>query len=255
MRYLVLLGLAGCYSPTFKAGAPCESDRDCPSVQRCIANTCGGTQDMIHDAAPRIDSNLPDDGAPMPDAMVDAIVIVNHQIGDEGDEVRDAEIWGDSAAINTNYGAGDHMSVDADASSLLVFDLTSIATNKQVVAAQLKLRVTDAADEAGGTITIHRMREEWAELEATFVSRVTGTAWMANGAAPPSCDATPVASFAPAAVDTTYTVDLPTALVQDWITTPAENDGLVIRRGTSTEHVHLGTREGGARPVLSVDVY
>jgi hypothetical protein len=256
VRYWVLVGLVGCYSPTFKTGAPCESDRDCPSVQRCIANACGGTQDTIHDAAPRLDSDPPGDDAPISvDAMADALVTVNYQIGVGGNGVVDTEIWGDSTTLNTNFGDGGHMSVDADASGLARFNLSSIASDKQVLAAQLKIRVTDAADELGGTVTIHRMREQWVELEATFLSRVTGQAWMANGAAPPSCDATPVASFMPAAVDTTYTIDLPADLVEDWIAAPTENFGIILRRGTSTEHVHLGTRDGGAAPILSIDVY
>ena len=43
------LVLAGCYSPSPGAGAPCTTDTQCPGTQRCVANTCGGSP---HDGSP-----------------------------------------------------------------------------------------------------------------------------------------------------------------------------------------------------------
>ena len=147
------------------------------------------------------------------------------------------------------------MSVDLTESSLLWFDLTSIATTKTVESAKLVITVADAADEGGGTVLIHRLREAWIEAEATWTVRATNQAWAVAGARPPSSDATPVAMFSPAAINTAYDVVLPAALVQAWISDPANNFGVVFIRGTSLEHVHLRTRETATPARLVVDVY
>src|SRR6186713_1149225 len=41
--------LVGCYAPELKTGSPCSTDSQCPSSQRCVAGTCGGS-DVLADA-------------------------------------------------------------------------------------------------------------------------------------------------------------------------------------------------------------
>ncbi len=238
--------VAGCYNPTIRAGAPCTTDGDCPSTLMCVSSVCGG-EAILADAS--------FDDVPLVDARngVDTLVLTQHLIGDTINELRDAEIWGTNA--NVNYGDGDHMSIDGDASSLLRFDLTAIPAGATVLSATLSLKVSDAADEAGGTATVHRLREAWIEAEASWLSRATMQGWSVSGARSPSSDATSLVTFSPAALNTTYTLSLPVAVVQEWIDDPAINYGIIVMRGTSLEHVHLGTRESGAWSLLTLDVY
>ena len=243
MGRFLLLALAGCYNPTVGAGAPCTTSNECPGDLQCVGRVCGGTVDAF--VPP-----MPDGSA---DAALDGATVQQVVLGDNIAELRDAEIWNDFPT--TNYGSGDHFSVDLNESGLLWFDLTAIGTNKTVLSAKLVITVADAADEGGGTVLIHRLREAWIESEATWSVRATNQAWSVNGARPPSSDAAPVAMFSPAAVTTAYDVTLPTSLVQAWVADPATNYGLVFVRGTSLEHVHIRTRETATPAKLIVDVY
>ncbi|HEY5925339.1 MAG TPA: DNRLRE domain-containing protein [Kofleriaceae bacterium] len=238
--------LAGCYSPAVGTGAPCTTSNDCPSDQLCVGGVCGGSIDapVMHDDADVAD--VAADGA-APDAAHQVVVL-----GDDAAEVRDVEIWIDFPT--TNYAGENHFSIDLNESSLLWFDLTSIATNRTVVSATLTIKVADAADEAGGTATLHRMREAWVEAEATWTIRATNQAWSVAGARSPASDVAPLVTFSPAAEETTYNLVLPPALVQAWIADPAVNFGLLFQRGTSLQHVHIHSRETQSGPRLRVEL-
>gem|GEM_PF-3221982 len=70
MRYLLLLGLAGCFSPQPVPGAPCAADGSCPTGLVCgTGDRCvlPGTDDAAHDDA-SIDPDAPSD------ALVDASI-------------------------------------------------------------------------------------------------------------------------------------------------------------------------------------
>src|ERR1041384_4788662 len=41
---LGLPALAGCYNPNPPQGAPCASDNECPSSQKCVGGFCGGSE-------------------------------------------------------------------------------------------------------------------------------------------------------------------------------------------------------------------
>lgn len=228
-RWLYLIVMMGCYDPSIATGVPCNNADECPRGQPCVGNVCGGTADAA--------------GDPPTERIV---------IGDDEAELRDVEIWGVNP--NTNYGDSDHFSIDDAESGLLWFDVTSISSTKTVVAATLTVVIADEADEAGGTATIHRVRREWAEGEATWILCTATQGWPASGARPPGSDATPVATFSPAAIDTAYDIELPASLVQEWIASPDVNFGLVFVRGSSNQHVHVRTRESGVWSRLTLDV-
>ncbi len=248
MRLLGIALLAGCYNPTIAPGAPCTSSSECPGDQLCVGGTCGGTIEPI-------DAAIATDTAPQPDAFVPPPDAIPQQLvfGDNAGEVRDTEIWMTNAT--TNYGTANHFSIDLNESGLVWFDLTSVPAGKTVAVATLTVKVADQADEAGGTATIHRLREAWVETEATWTIRATNQAWSIAGARPPASDLAPVATFMPKAVQTVYDIALPPALVQSWVDDAAINFGVVFVRGTSTEHVHIHSREGGATPTLTLTVY
>jgi hypothetical protein len=242
MRWAVLCTLAGCYNPKPAPGAPCESSNECPSFQPCVANVCGGTEaaaDAGHDA-PR-------------DAPSDAPNVVEVVIGTDKEELRDTEIWG--ANPGTNYGGVNQFGIDDSESGLLWFDLTQVPTNKTVVSATLAVTTSNDADKGGGTVTIHRLREAWVENEATWVARASTQSWSASGARPPASDEAVLASFSPDAVETAYAIALPPALVQDWVSDPLTNFGIVFVRGTSTQHVHIHTRESTTWSRLVLEIY
>lgn len=245
----------GCYHPTIPSGAPCETSDDCPTSQACVASVCGGTEVTVDgpaggDASP----DAADDAAV--DAPVDAPIdaaILQVVIGDDPDELRDTTLQG--AVPNQGFGAQGHMSVDDSEPSLVWFDLTAIPTTRTVVSATLSVPVADQASEAGGLVQLHRLRERWVEMEATWLSRTATLTWSTSGARAPAIDPTPVASFSPAAVATRYDVVLPPALVQAWIADPAANFGILFNEGTAPEHVHLGTRESASWCRLTLELY
>jgi hypothetical protein len=239
--------LAGCYSPKVAPGSPCATSDDCPSALKCVANVCGGTE-PADDADVDTPSDPPPDASPHDSPVTSMLVF-----GDDADELRDTEIW--AANATTNYGTGEHVSIDADESGLFWFDLTAIPSTKTVVSAKLTVTVSDEASESGGTATIHRLREAWVETEATWLLRANAQGWSVNGARSPSSDTASLASFTPAAKETSYEIVLPVALVQDWIADPATNFGLLIQQGTATEHVHLHGRESASWSSLQVEVY
>lgn len=223
-----MLLVAACYHPTIPSGAPCETSRDCPGDLECVDRVCGGT--------------------PV-DAAIDMPVVKTLVLGDS--QLRDAEIWIDYPDMN--YGMQAHVSNDVNESGLFWFDLTSIS--QKVLKATFTIRTdADFAATSGGTVDVHRLREGWVESEATWMLRSATQAWSVAGAQPPARDAAPVASFMPNQVSTEFAVELPIDLVQVWIDDPATNFGIVLVRGTATEHVHFMSRETGYGATLALDV-
>ena len=47
---LVTLLVSGCFAPSPPTGAPCDTDEQCPSSQRCVAGSCGGSMASVVDA-------------------------------------------------------------------------------------------------------------------------------------------------------------------------------------------------------------
>jgi lectin-like protein len=69
-----VLLVAACYVPVPPEGAPCQTDQECPTPQRCVANACSTharTIDaaVVVDTAPAIDTAVVPTDAP-PDAML-----------------------------------------------------------------------------------------------------------------------------------------------------------------------------------------
>lgn len=246
VRATLLWFLAGCYQPKFGTGAPCETSGDCPADQACVGLVCGGS--LGEDAGPLPTDASPGDAAA--DGPIDAPPPAMVVIGANASQMLDTEIWGDNPG--TNYGAQNHMSIDETESSLVWFEATVIPAQATVMSATLRVRTSDEAASDGGTVTVHRLREAWAETEATWLARASGQPWSLSGARPPARDLAAVASFSPDAVDTTFTVALPASLVQDWVARPAMNFGVILIRGTTSQHVHFRTKESGAWSTLTV---
>lgn len=97
MRYLLLLGLAGCFDPHPVQHAPCSAVGDlCPAGQMCIAGFCDGPPDLT-DAGTRDSADGPTltpddrDGDGVPNASDNCPDKANPDQGDEdGDRLGDA---------------------------------------------------------------------------------------------------------------------------------------------------------------------
>ena len=98
------------------------------------------------------------------------------------------------------------------------------------------------------------MRQDWDEGQATWNERLANQPWANDGALPPSRDTTPVADLRPQQVFTAYETALPPQLVQDWLAQPQTNFGIAIVRSTSSQHVHLRSRESGAWSTLTLEL-
>src|SRR5690606_21382209 len=157
-------------------------------------------------------------------------------LGDDIAEIRDAFLW--AANPNINYSSENHMAVDVGEAGVLWFDLTKIPTTSTVVAATLHLHVWDEADETGGLVGAYRIREAWTGKGAAWLVRMSGIGWTPSRAWPPSSDSAPVATFAPAAVNTAYDIALPPSPVQEWIAVPEESYGLLLYRVSTVGHVY-----------------
>jgi len=198
------------------------------------------------------------DGVELPDASIARDVAVDTSqpvetiVIDQPENIADAEINADLPT--TNFGDQDHDSVDEFETTLIQFDLSSIPAGATILSATMTKTTTDEASEDGGTVRIHRMREAWTEAGVTWLTRNGTDGWLVSGARPPSRDVLSIASFRPEELAREYQILLPNNLVQDWITQPSTNHGVALVRGSSTQHVHLGTKEGVGRSTLTLEL-
>lgn len=131
------------------------------------------------------------------------------------------------AKPDVNNGSDDHDAIDASpvASTLMRFDLSAIPPGAIVTAASLDVVVNDPIE--SGTFRLLPLTEAWTEDGATFLERQAGVPWTAPGAAAPSSDPTRVLGEIAARAIEPITITLDPAVVQAWVTAPAENDGFV----------------------------
>jgi len=161
-----------------------------------------------------------------PDAgPVGATGAVTVEAGATADSLRDAET--SIANPGHNYGPENHMSVATDYSAWIWLALPDVQGT--VVSATLTIYTADD-NKSDGTVIVKRVTSPWDEDNMTHVTR-------------PSIDPEPLAEFTPIGTSVRYLVPLPTAVVQRWIDDPAQNFGLAIVGGTTTQHVHLRSRE------------
>jgi hypothetical protein len=138
---------------------------------------------------------------------------------------------------------------DSTALALIHFDMAAICPGSTVLSAELQLDTTD--DNLGsGTVGVFVMLEAWDEGNGTasgssgaasWNDRLPGTAWSNDGAgAPASRESTPIATFQPLDKNVEYSIPLPVAVVQKWLTAPETNFGfaLVITSGNSDVQFH-----------------
>lgn len=184
----------------------------------------------------------------------------------------------DAPSSKRNYGAAPTLGLcelcaapgspwdQSRAVSLLRFDTTAICPGSTITAARLFLDTTD--DNLGsGAVGVFVVREAWTEgggpaegVEgaANWTQRTVSSAWSVAGVgAPGSRDAVAVATFMPTTKNSSYSVPIPSAVLQAWLANTASNHGLALAITSGSSDAQFYSRDGGTaaqRPGLAVDI-
>jgi hypothetical protein len=234
---LAVAAAACSMNASFDGAYLCPDER-CPPGYTCQDGVCRTGQPAA-DAAPA-------DGAGEPEP-------ITALIGERADELQDTELW--QAFSDRNYGASDHISVDSGEVSLVRFDLSALPAEAAVLSAVLSVTTASDSGAEGGTVQVHRVLEAWdegssydAQGAASWQERQAGAPWAVAGAAPPSRDGIVLAlmEFEQDGADTTYSTELPAAVVEAWLRDPKDNHGIVLTPGTLQGHLHLRSREAAS---------
>jgi hypothetical protein len=158
---------------------------------------------------------------------------------------------------NTNYGSGHDLRVRWDLwqRSLLYFNTADIPTNATVTHARLHLYLGwyDHQADRIAPVSVYRVNSDWSEMGATWHLRMPGTPWSAGG-----CNSSVDRSLTAAATTNVldpsswYSWDI-TALVQDWVSNPGSNHGMILIT-TANRELRFHSREAATnRPSLRIE--
>ena len=168
----------------------------------------------------------------------------------------DTEILSETPAESSDGGLILHITGGArPRRALLRWDLSSLAAQGTVRAAQIALTSTDATSDE---VAAYALRRPWAELAASW--NVAGpTAWESPGAdGPTDRNDVALAAIGPAPSGR-YTIPLNDAGVDEvnaWVRSPDSNFGLVIIDAAGTDELVIASREEvvTSRPCLIVAI-
>lgn len=139
----------------------------------------------------------------------------------------------DAANIVGNYGGRPTLDLDSRYTPLLRFDLSSIPATATVIDARITVHTT--GDPSANDVSVHRLLEPWTEgtLDggtgaANYLERQTGAGWASPGATGLSRVSGSSGGFQASLANATYTFAITAAVVQTWVSTPSDNDGLVF---------------------------
>ena len=123
---------------------------------------------------------------------------------------------------------------------LLQFDLTSIPTSTQVVGGCLVVFVTDPS---ASDYPAARLLRSWSESVATWERAKLAVPWQVPGAwGTLDSGSTTVATIPKNRTEWT-SVPVTTSLLQDWVTTPSGNYGMVFGNNSSYDGASIATKE------------
>lgn len=173
----------------------------------------------------------------------------------------DTFISNETNEATLNYGGTDELRSEQDVSEriLLRFDVSAIAPTPTVIEATVTVEVTQTHPSA--VWEIHDVLQAWTEGtldgfpgQTNFLQRDLGIAWTNAGCGEPT-SAGPTFTTVPNIPLGTFTFSIDPAVVQLWISTPAQNNGMVLYN-TFGESVRFASSEGGTpaggRPELRV---
>lgn len=141
--------------------------------------------------------------------------------------------------------------------ALMRFDLSGVPTNKTISKAVLNVYVDERTNSGELTGQVYQVKRAWDEGTATWNMATASTTWAAAGCNGSSDRATTAsATYQFNAQDTFFSVDV-TALVQEWISDPSNNQGLIIKGEGSVSVAYLLTSRdaGNTLKHAHLDVY
>ncbi len=158
-----------------------------------------------------------------------------------------------------NFGSSKKVEVDGnpDFSSLIRWDLGSIATGATVTSATITINVVKSSNDV---FELYELKRPWTESEATFNQASAGAAWEIAGASGAGDRGSIVLGTVTAPQTGLTTIELDAAgvaAVQSWVANPATNYGLIFQDYTNatTDDLDFNSSETSKvanRPMLSV---
>ncbi|MGQ9585404.1 MAG: DNRLRE domain-containing protein [Anaerolineae bacterium] len=161
-----------------------------------------------------------------------------------------------------NYGAWWYMTLRASGSKrpLLRFNVSGVPSNAVVTSATLRLFATGAPDppDRSTSASVYQVRRPWAEMQATWNNATASSTWSLGG-----CDGlgdrdfTALTTVTLNPLNAQFDFDV-TGAVQEWVTNPGSNYGLLLIATGPTASYSFYTREWdllGQRPVLIIRYY
>ncbi|WP_163870949.1 DUF3616 domain-containing protein [Myxococcus eversor] len=164
---------------------------------------------------------------------------------------------------NANHGSASSVSASGDTPAgsgnenyiLLAWDVSSIPANAVVRSASLTVTVSDKADQ---DYQLYALTRGWTESQVTWEQADNSHDWASNGADGTGDRDTTVLGALRAPATGTYTVALNAsgvAAVQRWVSTPANNQGLILANKDNDNRLELRSSEystKASRPKLTV---
>ncbi|MFP4467307.1 MAG: DNRLRE domain-containing protein [Candidatus Goldiibacteriota bacterium] len=171
----------------------------------------------------------------------------------------------------TNYGLSNYMRAGYDdfgleiTRSLIKFDVSSIPSDAEVVSAKLRVVFNNVVALTADTVIVVEMFETdtvWEETEATWIKASDSFDWAGAGG---DYSGEPVGVMnilnSDYTTEDSFEVELDKTVVQNWVSTPSENKGMILRNAVedSPEHnfIVIYTKNYGTaddRPSLIVEV-
>jgi hypothetical protein len=147
----------------------------------------------------------------------------------------------DSAQTTTNYGSGTRMKVRTISGinyrPLIYFDLSTIPTGSTIRSATLYLYMDDYSHmpEQSPRISIYKVKQDWAEMEATWSKRTSSASWGTAGCEGSADRETSESAYRVVTTISTWYDWNVASLVQTWISSPTSNRGMVLLSDNSRE--------------------
>lgn len=154
-----------------------------------------------------------------------------------------------------NYGGRDVVDPDADPlkRGLLRFDTSAVPTSAQIISAELEIYVGDPIED--GDLGVYRLLEDWSENQVNWRDRRNNQRWTSAGAGAGSHAPGMVGSLEAREIGA-YTVQLSPTTVQQWVSAPSSNHGVLwmssSQNGRGAEFESSESNNDDERPLLRI---
>ena len=201
--------------------------------------TATGTMPTLTPTTTQLPTNTP---TQTPSATVTPQVTSTPQVIDlkpSNATIRDTFL--DSAQATTNYGNGVRMKARSISGinyrPMMYFDLSMIPTGSTIRSATLYLYMDNYSHlpDQSPRISIYKVKQDWAELEATWNNRTSSVSWNTAGCEGSADRETSESAYKIVTTISTWYDWSVASLVQGWVSSPASNRGMILISNTSRE--------------------